>query len=286
MLLHIAIFIVVGDKMPKADKKDDKRIDKRMERVPERKIYLDDDDEPSAKTIELTPKSIKKPDYDDVKLKDIIERAKENDPSKNKPVQAVPVPGTIFPSYASSQRYAEAISASKEESKKEGGDGIRIFMFIGVVIGLVILLTLFGGTFSPLALLGSTVDTKPTADSTKTVAPVVIPAEKPSETAPAEKTQNNTVITATKNIDIVISNWRLLPNQINTNVGSTVVIQFTTADLEYDVYVDGFDVKKHVEPGEPAVLAITAIANGTHIIHAITWNAGRMVEATGLLIIG
>jgi len=284
MLMHITIFIVVGDKMAKADKKDDKRADKRMEKVPERRIYLDDD-EPSAKAIELTPKSIKKPSYDDVKLKDIIERAKENDPNKNKPAQAVPTPGPIFPPYAASQKYTTATStlASKEETQKDKGDGIRIFMFIGVIIGFVILLTLFGGPFSPLALLGSIVGANPTADATKTITPIVIPVEKPSEPAPVVNDEPTNPVLKTKDVDIVISNWRMQPDTIKIKAGEPVNLKVISIEMPFDIRIEGLDIKDYVEPGKTTTITINA-SPGQYMISAIAWNAGRMTSANAVLI--
>jgi len=270
--------------MTKVDKKDTKK-DEKFSR-----IYVDDDDEPSAARISapVAPK-LSKPGagIDDVKLKDIIEKAKENDPNKDKYKAAAAATEAkyirLFPE-SSSIIIQKPVMPVEEKHTDE--DGLRIFIFIGVLAGFVILLSIFGGPYSPLTLLGSTLNPNATA---KLVNPVVIPQPPAvNNTTVANITidvQPSVAPTEEVKISIVISNWKMEPSVVNAKVGEAVTIQLTSSEMQFDISIDGFDVKEHVEPGKPISITVTPTSAGPYNIHAMTWSAGRTVEATGVLLV-
>lgn len=273
--------------MPKVDKKDTKKDEKSS------RIYIDDDDdEPSAARISApaSPK-LSKPgaSTDDVKLRDIIEKAKENDPNRDKDqykAAAAATEAKYTRLFSESPSTAPQKPVMPVEEKHTDEDGLRIFIFIGVLAGFIILLSIFGGPYSPLALLGSTLDPNATA---KPANPVVIPQP------PA--VNNTTVANTTVDVQppvapakevvasIVISNWKMEPAVVNAKVGEVVTIQFIASEMQFDISIDGFDVKEQIKPGEPISITITPTSAGPYNIHAMTWSAGRTVEATGVLLV-
>jgi hypothetical protein len=272
--------------MTKIDKKDTRKDEKSS------RIYIDDDDEPSAARMSasVAPKLSKPgPNPDDVKLKDIIEKAKENDPNKDKyKAAAAATEAKYMRLFPESPITAPQKPVMPVEEKHTDEDGLRIFIFVGVLAGFVILLSFFGGPYSPLTLLGSTLNPNATA---KPMDPVVIPQppvvdnnttpeanisiEVQPPIAPAEEVKTS----------IVISNWKMEPSVVKAKVGENVTIQFVASEMQFDISIDGFDVKEHVEPGTPVSITITPTSVGPYNIHAMTWSAGRTVEATGVLLV-
>jgi len=268
--------------MPKTDKKDDKKDERREDK----KIYIDDG-KTVSKALDVTPRSSKAA-YDDVKLKDIIEKARENAPAI---AQTNGNRDRPYASYAAAG--AEPQKTTHEEIGQDREDGIRLYLFAGVLLGVLILLCLFGGPYSPLNILGFAANVKTTAAAAPSVVASVIAAA-------ADNSTNDTQVVAaadgsghtekelaasTGTVDILISNWRMTPDTVNAKVGTELTLNMKSGEAACDVYIDGFEGRAHVEPGKPNTLKITPTTAGSYRIHALTWNSGSISEAGGMLVV-
>jgi plastocyanin len=237
--------------------------------------------------IAVTPRS-NKIDKAEIKLKDIIERARENDPEKDKIQEKAPPYQPILSQYISQPNVNKTNQTDIKEDKE---DGIRLWLFVGVLIGLVAILCLFGGPYSPLTLLGFTFNAKP-------VAPAVTPASAaPASNTPIITSVDNTSQNSsenisssqpevkTKTVNISISNWRVTPETIKVRAGEKVVLQITSGEMPFDILIDGLGVRDHVDPGKQTNITITPTTPGSYYINAIAWNAGRMTSATTVLVV-
>ncbi|MEM2974529.1 MAG: hypothetical protein QW112_02810, partial [Candidatus Micrarchaeia archaeon] len=224
--------------MAKGDRKESKESKRE-----DKRIYIDDA-EPNAPRMASTKQTGKIP-YDDVKLKDIIEKARENDPNRARNIQAQQ--GPLLQPIGLFDKTAGAIAGSiqgsatkttMEEVRQDKEDGFRFILFAGVLIGFVILLCIFGGPYSPLSLLGSLFGTSPTGNghATDTTNPIIIPQTDDNlqkgdaeeiVVVPETPVQSQATVAS-----LLIANWRIEPDIVSANIGKELTLKITADRMQ------------------------------------------------------
>jgi len=264
--------------MPKLDKKETKADKKEKE---DKRIYLDEDQPKLTEMIVTTSKSTKKVGKAeiDTRLKDIVEKAKENDPTKSR----TPNIFQYKPLNSESEKGKTNKIETTQKVSEHGKDEIRLILFVGVILGFLILISLFGGPYSPLVALGFI--SKPNVSTASSSTPVVIPVvENTTLVSTPEVPEPEVKIPEPTKVDITISNWRMEPSQITAKVGEKLVLQITAKEMPFKIIIEGLSINRDIDAGQTISIEVTPETAGSYTIHAMASSAGRVIEATGTLV--
>jgi len=259
----------------KDDKKDSKEITKEI-KVEEKKLDEKKEERREQKKLFMEDVGMNSTTKaDDVSLKDLVEKAKQNDPN-------VGIEG--YKALVTAHKDSKELQTVKVE-EHPNKDHFGIVMFMGAILGVIILLTLFGGPYSPLSLLGSTFNPKVidvTPVNTNITTTVIPEPEVPVAVEEVPKPIQN--ISKVTEVNITFSNWKITPEVVNIKAGSTV-LNIKTGETPVDVMFEGLGVAKvHIVPGTDAKIEFNSTV-GTYKIRMIAYSGSMNIEAVGTLVV-